>query len=164
MGLDSISSVYASIPTDWLLIGLFAIFAAFDCLHSGARRACTVAVAFPVTTFLVIILPQTIILNTLLAQFANPFLDIIIFGALFAALYILIARFDFAWGNDSGQAIQAALAGVAATIIVVTFWVATPALNDLWQFGVQVQTIFGEAYRFWWIIGSYAALGFVRSS
>jgi len=164
MEFDSIGTIYENIPTDWLIIGVFAIFAAFDSLRSGARRACTVALAIPITTFLLTLLPQTIVLNTVLYQFANPFLEAIIFGALFVVLYILISRFDFAWGDDSGQTIQAALAGVAATVIVVTFWIATPALDTLWHFGPQIQAVFGEAYRFWWIIASFATLGFVRNS
>ena len=164
MELDSISTIYSNIPTDWMIIGVFAIFAAFDCLRSGARRIATLAVALPVTTLFAGLLPQTVILGGFLTQFANPFLDSIIFGSLFVVLYMLIARLDFAWGSEEGQTIQAAIAGVAAAAIVTTFWVMVPALDSLWHFGPQVQSIFGEGYRFLWLIGSYAFLGFVRKS
>lgn len=163
-GYTLVANFFSALPTDWIIIGAFAIFAAFDTLRSGARRACTVALAFPVTTFVITLIPQTIILGPVVADAASPYLGTIVFGVVFVVLYVLIGRFDFAWGDDAGMTIQAAIAGVATAAIVVTFWVATPALDALWHFGPQIQEIFAEGYRLWWIIGSYAALSFVRNS
>ncbi|MBI4090795.1 MAG: hypothetical protein HY422_02120, partial [Candidatus Komeilibacteria bacterium] len=75
-----------------------------------------------------------------------------------------LGRIGLTWGGEEGLTIQAAIAGVAAAGVVVTMWVATPPLQSLWQFGPQVQEIFGETYRFFWLISAFAALAFVRSS
>ncbi len=163
MNLDSITAIYNSIPTDWMIIGALAIFAAFDCLRSGARRICTLVLALPPTVLLIESLPRTAILGSIVGQFATPLLGAVLFFIILVAVYILIHRIGLSWGSESGQTIQAALAGVAVMVIVVTFWIQIPALDSLWHFGAQVHAIFGEAYRFWWLIGSYAALAFVRS-
>ena len=79
-------------------------------------------------------------------------------------MYILVGSIGISYGSESGRPLQAALGGIAAAAIIIVVWMGMPVLNDLWNFGTQVQSIFGEAYRFWWLIGSYAALAFVRRS
>ena len=148
---------------DWILIGSFALLAAFDCLRVGARRISQLVLALPATVILVNVLPQAAILGSLVGDPSNPIMNVALFGTMFVVLYILVARIGLEWGSEEGQPIQAAVAGVAAAGIVVTFWIATPALDELWHFGPQVREIFGEAYHFWWLIGSYAALSFVRA-
>ncbi|OGG79171.1 hypothetical protein A3A39_03575 [Candidatus Kaiserbacteria bacterium RIFCSPLOWO2_01_FULL_54_13] len=163
MNLDSLTSLFAAVPTDWMIIGSFAILAAFDCVRSGARRVCTLALALPPTVILAESLSKAEILGGITGQFSTPMLEAVLFGILLVGMYVLIARIGLSWGEEAGQTIQAALAGVALTAIVVTIWIATPALDQLWNFGPQVQQIFGESYRFFWLLGSFAALAFVRS-
>lgn len=163
MSFDSITNLFAAVPTDWIIIGAFAIFAAFDALRSGARRICTLALALPPSALLFVVLPNTVVLGSVAAQFSTPLLEAVLFLIIFAIVYILIGRIGLSWGGEAGQTIQAALAGVAAATIVAVFWLQVPALDTLWHFGPQVQLIFGEAYRFWWLMASYAALAFVRS-
>ena len=158
------ANFFASIPTDWLLIGAFAVLVTFDTLKNGARRSCTVALALPIAAFLAGALPQSEIVGPLYVQSSTPIFTVGLFAALFIATYALISRFGLSWGDDAGQALHAALAGVAATAIVITMWIATPSLDGLWHFGSQVQNIFGEGYRFFWIFASYAVLAFVRNS
>lgn len=164
MNLDSITSFFVSIPVDWMIIGGFALLAALDCVRSGARRVSQLSLAFPLSALLMQSLPGVYILGDIASQFSTPLMQALILGILFVALYLFLGRIGLSWGGEAGQPIQAALAGVAATGIVVTMWVATPSLQSLWQFGPQVQEVFGETYRFFWLIGAFAALAFVRNS
>jgi len=164
MNLDAAASIVSSVPIDWMIIGGFTLLAALDCVRSGARRVSQLSLAFPLAALLMQSLPQAYILGDIASQFSTPLMQALLLGVVFVSLYILIGRIGLSWGGEAGQTIQAAMAGVAAAGIVVTMWIATPALSSLWLFGPQIQEIFGETYRFWWLIVSYAALAFVRSS
>lgn len=164
MNLDFLANIYQNVPTDWLIIGAFAIFAAFDVLRAGAKRVTTLALAIPLGVFLYATTSDAILISPILGQFDTPLNNAILTGIFIVLAYILIARIGLSWGGEAGQALQAALAGVSLTAILVTFWIATPALQTFWTFGDQIQLIFGEVYRFWWLIGAYAVLGFVRNS
>jgi len=63
----------------------------------------------------------------------------------------------------TGSFITSALGAIAATIAIVFVWVQIPGLLALWHFGSGIQTAFGVAYRFWWLIVAYIALAFARS-
>ena len=164
MGLDTITNFFAGIPTDWLIIGAFALLAALDAVRAGARRICLLALALPVTVVLVTNLPKATLLGSITAQFSTPILGAVLFFIALVIMYIIVGRIGLAWGGEAGQTIQAALSGVAIAALVVTFWLQVPELDSIWHFGPQVQGIFGEGYRFFWFIGSYAALAFVRNS
>ena len=163
MNFDPVASLYNAVPTDWMILGAFAIFAAFDCLRSGARRACTLALALPIALLLFSASGKAAFLGGITEQFSTPILEAVLLGILVVVSYVLIGRIGLSWGGESGQTIQAALGGVALTAILTTFWLATPALDALWRFGPDAQAVFGEAYRFWWLLGSYAVLAFVRN-
>ncbi len=146
-----------------MIIGGFTLLAALDCVRSGARRVSQLSLAFPLAALLMQSLPQAFILGDVADQFSTPLMQALLLGVVFVSLYILIGRIGLSWGGEEGLAIQAAIAGVAASGIVVTMWIATPPLQSLWHFGPQVQEIFGETYRFWWLLGSFAALAYLRS-
>lgn len=164
MSLDAIMSAFSGIPTDWLIIGSFALLLAFDAVRAGARRICLLALALPAAVLLVESLPDAALLGGIAVQFSTPVLEAVLFFIVLAVMYVIVGRIGLAWGGEAGQTLQAALAGVAATALVVTFWIQVPALDSIWHFGPQVQDIFGESYRFFWLLGSYAALAFVRNS
>ncbi|OGG57353.1 hypothetical protein A2853_02435 [Candidatus Kaiserbacteria bacterium RIFCSPHIGHO2_01_FULL_55_17] len=163
MGFEAISSVFSAIPTDWLIIGTFAAVAAFECFRSGAHHVAELALALPITALLTQSFPQTFVIANFSGESATPAMHAVLFCGLFVVLFVLISRIGLAWGDEKGQAFSAAIAGVSAAAIVVTIWVATPSLSALWQFGPQVQAIFSESFRFWWLLGSYGALAFIRN-
>ena len=162
MNLDAVMSIFSGIPTDWLIVGVFALLAAFDAVRAGARRICLLALALPATVLLVESLPGTAFLGSIAEQFSTPMLGAILFFIVLVIMYVIVGRIGISWGGEAGQTLQAALAGVAAAALVVTFWIQVPALDSIWHFGTQVQDIFGESYRFFWLLGSYASLAFVR--
>ncbi|MBI4093863.1 hypothetical protein HY417_02770 [Candidatus Kaiserbacteria bacterium] len=162
MDVTAITNIFGAIPTDWFILGGIALIAAFGCVRSGARRVAQIALAFPLAALLVQSLPQAFILGEMAAQFLNPIMQALLLGLIFVVLYVLIGRIGIAWGGEGGQPVQAALCGVAITGIIVTMWLATPALDSVWHFGPHIQDMFGAQYRFWWLLGSFGALAYVR--
>ncbi len=156
------TSLLAHWPTDWILLGAFAVFVALDALRSGSARAATLALAAPLSLVLVDALPQTFLAGSLSQQFAAPAAQVVLFALIFGVLFLLIHRIVYSF-SENGGVLQALIAGVAATAAVAVVWLQIPALQSLWQFGPQAQLVFGEAYRLWWLIGAYTALAFVRS-
>lgn len=162
-GYELVANSLSSIPIDWIVIVSFAILIAFDAIRSGAGRACALALSLPTTLFLISELPQAKVLSGITGQFATPALKAILFGIVFAASYILVRRMSSPYRNNNGASIQAIIAGVATVAIVIVVWLQVPELQSIWHFGSQVQSVFGEAYRFWWVAGAFAALAFTES-
>lgn len=154
----------AGIPTDWIILGFFALFAAFDILRASAKRVVTLALALPVGMAFFLASENAIVLAGIVEQFSTSVMQAILLGIFIVVSYIFIARMGLEHSEEAGQTIQAALGGVALTALVATFWITTPSLDSLWHFGPQVQAIFSETYRFWWFIGSYAVLAFIRNT
>lgn len=164
MDLDTLSGFASSIPIDWFIIGAFVALFAIDILRSGAGRVSAVALALPATLFLMILVVQAVPLRDYVDQFSTPFLQAMLFLALFTGLYLLVRRIDSSsYADDHGQPMQALLGGCAGAAVLLVVWLELPALQTLWQFGGNVQAVFGEAYRFWWFLGGYAILAFIRS-
>ena len=163
MNLDAASNFFSHIPTDWIVIIAFAILIAFDAVRSGTGRACALALSLPVTLFLISEIPHAKVLSGIASQFGTPTLKAVLFGIVFVVAYILVRRMSAAYRNNNGASIQAVIAGVATAAVLVVVWLQVPELQSVWHFGAQVQAVFGEAYRFWWVMGAFAALAFVES-
>lgn len=163
MDFDAIIATLSALPIDWVIIAGFAILASFDVMRAGPGRISALALALPVALLLTSTFPRAAFLEQVAIQAATSLLSGIVFLIFAVALFFLLRRMDTSYGIEYGQPMQSVLAGCAATAILVVVWLEVPALQSLWQFGSDVQTIFGEGYRFWWLIGSYASLAFVRS-
>lgn len=162
MGLDAITGFFSHIPTDWILILAFAALVAFDTMRSGSGRAAALALTAPVAIVLAGQLSQAALVSHVMQRFTAPVFMATAVCAVFVLTYILVRRMGITHSNNNGQVIQALMAGSAAAAVLVAVWLQVPELQSVWHFGSQVQTVFGEQYRFWWIIGSYVALAFIR--
>ena len=163
MSPDAFGEVIVNIPVDWVFIVCSALLASFDVLRNGAGRVCALALALPAALLLNATFPQAIFLGGLIDEDAmTPLIGGLIFLIFTVALYFLLRRMDASYGGEYGQPIQALLGGCAVTIILVVVWLGVPHLGSLWQFGDSVPLIFGPQYAFWWLIGSYATLAFIR--
>ncbi len=162
MDISSLSSIFTHWPTDWILIGAFTAFAALDAMRSGPTRATALMLSLPTALFLIDKLPDAVFLGALSAQLVSPLAQAGVFVIVTVALFFVIHRVMFTFSNGLPP-IQALIAGIAATIVLVIVWLQVPGLDSVWHFGGQVQAVFSEAYRFWWLLASYFALAFVRS-
>ena len=160
MDLSSVTGLFSSVPTDWIIIGAFGLLSAFDVVRGGARRVATLALALPPAMLAFGAISSAAILGGILEGLSIPYAQALLFIALVVVMYLVVARVGVVHGGGVGQAVQAAIAGVAIAALAVTIWLQIPALDSIWHFGPQVQSIFSEGYRFWWLLGSYGALSF----
>ena len=161
MNLGSLSVSTLHVPTDWILLAVFALIVALDTYRSGSARAVTLTLVAPLTMILITVLPQAIILGPLSQQFSAPAAQTLLFGVIFAVLFLVMHRIVYSF-SENGGALQAPIAALAATAVLAVVWLQAPALVYLWHFGPQVQLVFGEGYRFWWLLGAYVALSAIR--
>ncbi|MEY4747384.1 MAG: hypothetical protein RLZZ416_433 [Candidatus Parcubacteria bacterium] len=156
------SSLLAHWPTDWFIVAGVAGLLAFDALRNGPARAATLALVLPTALMLEQLLAKAAYIGPMLAGFVSAYKELAIFGAMFVLLYFVIHRIVFTFA-DSGGPLPALIAGLCGAIVLIIVWLQIPQLTALWHFGPQVQAVFAESYRFWWLLVAYAGLAFARS-
>lgn len=156
------SSLFSHWPTDWIILGAVATLLTLDALRSGAGREIAIAFAAPLAMLLLGFLPKAALLGAFRSSLSNGITQASVFFTLFSLIVFFVNRIVFFF-TGSGGVVSGLIAGIAATAVLTTVWLQIPALQGLYHFGPQVQAIFGEAYRFWWLLVAYAGLAFVRS-
>ncbi len=156
------TSLFKTVPLDWIVFGVIIIVVALDSLRSGIGRALAISVALPLAMVLFSLMQKSVLLGsgTLLS---TTYVQVGAFAVIFAAVYILTRRMglDFVDGG-MGEPVQALLAGGAVTVVFACIWLQEPILSELWTLSDQAQNIFAESFRFIWLLGAYAALAFAR--
>ena len=146
---------------DWIFIFGFATLTALDAIRTGPARAIALVLSLPASLLVMQQLPEAFFLGALFAQFTAPLAQLAMFGAIAVLLYIATHRLIFTFSNGIAP-LQALMVGFAAAAVVLVVWFQVPALDGLWHFGDQVRAVFGEAYRFWWLMASYVILAAAR--
>lgn len=162
MNLAALMSVFSNIPLDWVVIAVFAFIMAADALRGGPSRATALALALPLTLLVAGALPDARLMGGIASQLTSPLLSVIFDGILLVIVFICMYRITDTYSADSAHPIQALFSGVAVAAIAVVVWLQIPALDSVWHFGPQIQALFGEVYRFWWLLIAYIALAFAR--
>lgn len=134
-----------------------------DALRSGSGRVSTIAIAALVTLAVYAAVPQAAYLDVLTRQLSTPVLQAALFGVIFMLTFLLVRKMFYDYDEMHGQPIPAIFAALAVTIIIIAVWLQAPALEAVWRFGPQVKSIFGEAFRFWWLLIALAALAFAKA-
>ncbi len=160
--MNIFSAGFFSSQVDWILIAVVAMLVSLECFRAGPARAISVALSLPFALLLRDALASAAIAGPFASSFTTPVLQAALFALLFGTSYFLIYRMMFSFDVASPGLAQAILSGIAAAVVVVVIWTMTPALQDTWHFGESVQSVFGAAYRFWWLLGAYFALAYSR--
>src|SRR3989338_675261 len=92
MDVSSITNSFAGVPTDWILLGALALLAALECLRSGARRICQLALALPLGTVLFLATGKAAILENFIGTSSEPFLGALLLWALIAGSFLIVFR------------------------------------------------------------------------
>jgi hypothetical protein len=163
MGIQALPTLPSNLPLDWILIGVLFVIIAAETMRSGAQKACILSLAAPIASLLYLLVSHAALIATALAQLSTPLSQALLFIGLVALTCLVIARIGLSFGSEAGAPIQAVVAGIATVAVVIAVWLQVPALDSIWHFGPQVQNIFAEQYRFWWLIGGYIALAAIRS-
>ncbi|MEK7601760.1 MAG: hypothetical protein AAB480_04485 [Patescibacteria group bacterium] len=162
MDWHALVSVFSNIPLDWVVIAVFAFVMAADALRGGPSRATALALALPLTLLVAGALPDARLMGGIASQLTSPLLGALFDGILLVIVFICMYRITDTYGADSSHPIQALFSGVAVAAIAVVIWLQIPALDSVWHFGPQIQALFGDVYRFWWLLIAYIALAFAR--
>lgn len=162
MDIGSVTGFFGSVPTDWIILFAVTVLVALDALRSGSGRAMALVISMPVVLLLFNAFKSAAVLAPLGSQLGTPLLQAALFIVLTFCVFLLVRRMTASWIGDSGAPLQALLAGAAATAVIAVTWVSIPAFDALWNFGGQVRDVFGEPFRFWWVLGSLAVLAFIR--
>jgi len=159
MDLTPVTQSIAHISLDWAIFVGIAALITFDAMRSGSRRALSLSLSFPLAFVALSLASSAAYLPDIssLASMTQALLSLGLVIGISLTLYFAIGR-D---AHGVGGFITALLAGLAASTIAVSFWGALP-LGTLWTFGPSVQAIFGESYRFFWLIGALIALMLAR--
>ena len=159
-GLPSLAAL--SFSTDWIVFCLLIVVGTVDTWRSGSSRATALALGLPLAVVLFTTMPQALILGSLAAK-STPILSAVIFTILaivsFFACYNIIGAFS----SDDGSIPRALLTGVAAAILIVVFALQIPVFQSAWHASSSFASAFGPTFRWWWIVGSFAVLAYVRS-
>lgn len=158
--MDAVRGLFDAVPLDYFFLGGFALLIALDALRGGTGRASAIAAALPAAALAFSYAIDTPVLGGALS---SPTIEAGFFLVLSIAMYFALRRMGLEFvSGGMGQPIQAALAGVAVTAVVAVVWMHVPALQTVWEFGPQLQTVFAEQFRLFWLAGAYAALAFAR--
>ncbi len=162
-GYAPVANFLSGVSADWIILGIVVAVCLFDAIRSGSGRIATIGISITIAVPTSSALAKAAYLGALSGQFNTPVLKASLFFALLTALYFFLRRIFIDYGETGGQPIQSLFAAVATTALITLAWIQIDALNSVWNFGPQVKTVFGEAYRFWWLSVSLAALAFAKS-
>ncbi|KKU27193.1 MAG: hypothetical protein UX39_C0003G0032 [Candidatus Magasanikbacteria bacterium GW2011_GWA2_46_17] len=161
-GYELVANSLSSIPLDWMVIVGFGIILAFIVMRTGISRAVALALSLPVALLIFSELTQARFLAGIGAQLGTPIMKALVFIIPFVVIYYFVHQMIDTYGSGNGAITQALLASIATVVVVVVVWLQVPELQSLWHFGSQIQSIFDEQYRFWWLVCAYSTLAFVR--
>lgn len=162
LAVNTAFSTFSQIPIDWLLIGVFFVLVAADALRAGSTHATALSVSLPVSLFLYSTLSKTIIIGSFLGQANSSIAQAAIFLILEVILFVCINQMLYSFEHFTSL-LSSTVAAFAATVVVLVIWLQVPALQSLWHFDGQIQTIFGASYSFFWLIAAYLALAYAGS-
>ena len=152
------TNTFSHIPVDWVILAALVIIFAVDSFRAGSGRVNALAISLPIALLLVSLLPTARVASSFATQLSASAVQSVIFFVLASAAYFIARRLASHYGNNSGTFAVSVISAVAVTIIVVVCWIQVPQLQAVWQFGAGVQAVFSEAYRFWWMLGSFLVL------
>lgn len=161
--MHALGTFIASIPTDWFVIGALFAAAAIDTWRSGSGRVATVVCAFPIALFFVGAASQAVFLSGFSKTLSASPMHLIFFALVFAAIYAVLDRVMSPAGYDGHLTVSALIAGLVGVVVVLGFWMQIPETTALWHFSAPVRAVFGGGWSFWWIVGGYSGLVYLRS-
>lgn len=162
VGNSALLGLVMSWPTEWLIFSVLVIIFTFDSILFGTGKSAALLLAYPLALFLYTAAQSAIVVGATMQQFTAPVHQLVIFAIFLAASWWLVHRAISVFDGPV-PILVSALFGLTTAIGLVVYLILTPPLEPLWQFSNLIQTVFGEAYRFWWLIVSYFVLAYVRS-
>jgi len=161
MNIQALTHSFAGIPGDWIVIGFALIIVIGFTMLQGSSYATALSLSLPISFVLFQSIDRATFIGGVVGQFSSPGAQAVLF-AIITAIMLVLANQAIASFESSAPPVSSIICGVATIIILIVFWIQLPALESIWHFGLQVQSMFGEMARFWWLLGAYVALAFSR--
>lgn len=160
MDFGAIFEFVRSVPLDWIFAIGAALICAAETFRAGSRKAAALTLALPATYAIHTALGTAALIGDTVpvSGTVGALVFLTLLAAVFFAAYQIVGRKEM----EAGGIATAVLAGAAASATLLAVWMQVPALSDIWQFGPSVEAVYGGAQSFWWMIGSLAAMAFVR--
>jgi hypothetical protein len=155
------SSLVHFLSIDIIIFFILFLVVAIDTWRSGSSRLVGLAFALPLSLLLFSTLSSAFFIGTI-AGHASGVLGACIFGLIFLITYAASYHIIGSFSSDDGSLPKAFLTGIIGAVLVTVFWQYVPELHALWQGSGVFASVFGEHFRWWWIVGAYAALVYVR--
>lgn len=159
--VSSLSSL-SSLASDWGIVVALFLVVGVDCVRSGTGRAVALAVSLPLATLISMLVPTTAFLGSFAPQLSTPYGTVGLFLVSFVGAYVLVRRMTISYGDIGGEILVSLFVTTAVVVLILTFWVSTPALSVAWTFGPFFQSVFAHGYMLWWLLVSYAILAVSR--
>lgn len=157
--MDAISAWFTSVPLDWFILAIFATILTVDALRGSTARAAALTVALVGAGFLFDFSADTAFIGSFVS--GTEIVQSGVFFALMVTLFVMIYRMmGYA---DNTTPLQALLAGVGATLVAVSVWMAIAPLQSIWQFSPSIELVFSESYRLLWIIAGLVLVTLSRA-
>lgn len=153
-----VSLLAGSLSTDMMAAGGAFIVITLLALYAGSAQAVAIGLA-AVLAPSVLALAQDAAFVSGLASGATAERMFLI--AVFAVLVVLVNMMSRDILHMTSP-LQAIMAGVGATCLVIMMWVSTPALAEWFVFGSTVTAVFAESFRFWWLMAVFGLFAFSR--
>jgi hypothetical protein len=162
MDIHSIVGMFAGIPLDWLIAGTALVVMVLGTMLRGTIYPTALSLSLPVALILFNAASHTAFMGGIARQFSTPIEQVVLFAILTVIVFICMYRICTTFDHSSPPLV-ALVASLATVIIVIVFWIQITPLEFLWRPGAQMQSLFGDQYAFFWLIGAYLALAFARS-
>lgn len=152
-----------SFSTDIIVLCVLAAVFLFDSLRTGTTKATALTLSLPIALLLYQYTTQAALIAPFAARITTPSLSVALYAAILFVVFLAFYRITDGRASDSAYPVQAMAATVAGVIMFSIVWQLIPMATDLWNFGPMLQNIFGEAYRFWWLLVALFALAVSRA-
>jgi hypothetical protein len=162
MDLDALRTIFSTLPVAIVAAALFATAVTVDTLRAGASRAIAFSLALLLGTQLFGTLSQTAFLSSVFNAGTSPRTALVAYIVLVFLLAFLFYRMNSSLHGDASRPMLALLTGLFTTIVVLVAWHMPNPLSQLWQFSPLIESMFGQAYRIYWILAAFIAFTFVR--
>ena len=160
--MSSFAAVVAHISIDWAIVAVLIVVLTADAMRSGISRSVGVLLGSLAVLTFAQLLPHAVLIGPATSALKSPLMPAVIFLALYAVAIVLSHRI---FGSYSGYGLNfphSLMTACATTIAIITVWINSGVLQNIWHFGPQITTLFGAAYALWWLIGSMIVIAFVR--
>jgi hypothetical protein len=162
MDLTSVTGLFLHMSFDWLLLIGAGLLAFLDSMRGGSARAVALSLSLPLTYLLMALAPKAQLVAGMQGQLSSSLAQALFAAAVLFVCFLLLYRMTDTFVSEGGflQSLAGAL-GLAA--LLGLFWALIPGFAAVYEPSAQMQGIFAEPYRFWWLLAALAALAFSRS-